>query len=72
MRNKEEEKITALFLMVVGAILIVAEIVTVCFYFTLPEFITFIKHVFSGIFLIFVFLVLCMLIFIGYETLKEE
>mgnify|MGYP007112004872 FL=1 len=71
MKSKEEEKITALFLMAVGAILIVAEIVSVCFYFTLPEFITFTKHVFSVIFLIFVFLVLCMFVYIGYDTLKE-
>ena len=71
MKTKEEEKATALFLIVVGAIFIVAEIIVVCSYFTLPEFIIFTKHVFSGIFLIFVFLVLCMLVYIGYDTLKE-
>jgi hypothetical protein len=50
MKSKEEEKISALFLMTVGGILIIAEIIAVSFYFTLPEFIIFTKHVFSGIF----------------------
>ncbi len=72
MKSKEEEKISALFLMTVGGILIIAEIIAVSFYFTLPEFIIFTKHVFSGIFLIFIFLVLCMLIYIGYDTLNVK
>ncbi len=72
MKSKEEEKANALFLIVVSSILIVAEIVIVSSFFTLPEFIKFSINVISGIFIIFVFLILCMMIYIGYDILKED